>query len=251
MTETFRVVAWNLMQGGGPRRRKIVDQLVAWEADVAVLSEYRASNSEDLREMLADAGLSHLAEGPDPVGKHGGILVASRYKLTDGGSAIDCPHAHRWQHLTVADLGWDVVASYIPTASGTGPEKQAYWNEMLRVEGELRARPTIITGDFNTGKHLVDEAGSTFIGNVQFEEMLARGWADGFRALHGDEQAWSWWSPQAGNGFRLDHAFLSPESPTPVACSYETEWNGVVICGRQKPKLSDHAAMITTLPVIR
>jgi exonuclease III len=78
--------------------------------------------------------------------------------------------------------------------------------------------------------------------------MLHRGWTDAFRALNGNVEAYSWWNAQTGNGFRLDHVLLSPGSPLPESCTYETRQDGEVVCGLGKELLSDHAAMLTSVP---
>ena len=54
------------------------------------------------------------------------------------------------------------------------------------------------------------------------------------------------------NGFRLDHTFLSPGSPTPTARHYETrDAAGNTICGPAHARLSDPAAMIIDFPFER
>ena len=67
------------------------------------------------------------------------------------------------------------------------------------------------------------------------------GWADAFRRLHRRARAYSWYSPNGGNGFRLDQAFLSPGLLHRLwRASYA--WGGGRVAG-----LSDHAAFLVDL----
>lgn len=249
----FRVLTVNLMQGGGTRKSAIVDLVDHFGPDVAVFSEYRASNGADLLDGLARIGLeNHVGEG-DPKGGHASVLIASRHDLTPGGTHIPSEtDAHRWQHVTIDAVGWDLVGCSIPGSGAPdqpepGHRKSAFWSGVLSNESDLQHRPTIITGDFNTGRHLVDERGSTFSCAESFESMLQRGWTDAFRRLQGEVWAPTWWSPRYGNGFRLDHALLSPGAPEPVDCKYVTEVDGKKVCGPGKGMVTDHALMVTDL----
>ncbi|MEZ5229332.1 MAG: hypothetical protein R2710_22540 [Acidimicrobiales bacterium] len=134
-------------------------------------------------------------------------------------------------------------------SSTTSRATDAFWDAVLDSATQLADEPTVITGDFNTGRHLIDEDGRTFHSADRFEAILDAGWVDGFRSLHGDIKAPSWWSPGYNNGFRLDHALISAGAPTPTACRYETtDASGNTICGPAKGRLSDHAAMIIDVP---
>jgi exonuclease III len=72
--------------------------------------------------------------------------------------------------------------------------------------------------------------------------MEASGWCDVYRRLHGDRRAWSWHSPQAGNGFRLDEAFANAEMFTRIR-TMEYRW-GTAPGDDRRHALSDHAAML-------
>lgn len=240
------------MQGGGRRRRQIVDHINTFRPDVAVLTEYRDANSHDLRTMLTDIGLQHQIRTADPEGGYAAALLASRQPLTPGPVTLGLdPPTSRWIHATIEHTAWDIACCLIP-AGGSGPqraEKGEFWDAILDNEPQLRERPTIITGDFNTGRHHIDETGATFQAADRLEAILERGWTDAFRQLHGDVPAPTWWSPGHHNGFRLDHTLLSPGSPPPLGSHYQTnDSNGERICGPGKGMTSDHAVMITDLP---
>ena len=44
----------------------------------------------------------------------------------------------------------------------------------------------------------------------RFDCLLASGWTDAWRALHPDVREFTWYNRRSGNGFRIDHALLSP-----------------------------------------
>jgi len=66
----------------------------------------------------------------------------------------------------------------------------------------------IIIGDFNTGAHKLDESGSTFYCAEQFDQLSSAGLIDSWRTRNPLLREFSWYS-NAGNGFRIDHAFSS------------------------------------------
>jgi exodeoxyribonuclease-3 len=45
---------------------------------------------------------------------------------------------------------------------------------------------------------------------TRFDRLVAAGWTDAWRSLHPDVSEFSWYNAASGNGFRLDHALLSP-----------------------------------------
>ena len=104
-------------------------------------------------------------------------------------------------------------------------------------------RPAILVGDTNTGAPGLDEEVPCFDPReVAFLESLnAMGWCDAFRELHGRARAYTWYSPNGRNGFRLDQAFVSPSLRSRLE-SVSYEWGG----GRTA-RMSDHAALIIDL----
>ena len=70
--------------------------------------------------------------------------------------------------------------------------------------------------------------------------MQSAGWADAFRSLHPQGRAYTWYSPNGRNGFRLDQGFLNRRL-LPRLRSTKHVW------ARDAGPLSDHAALLLDL----
>jgi exonuclease III len=77
------------------------------------------------------------------------------------------------------------------------------------------------------------------------DALAGCGWADAFRHLRAEARAYTWYSPNGRNGFRIDQAFVN----TPLLerlMDAAHEWGGAASRGR-RDRLSDHAALIVDL----
>ena len=63
---------------------------------------------------------------------------------------------HRCVMASIDDIR--VLGVYFPNKQA----KKPLYDSLLGFEAEYRAQPAIIIGDFNTGRHFVDEPGKTF-----------------------------------------------------------------------------------------
>jgi exonuclease III len=105
-------------------------------------------------------------------------------------------------------------------------------------------------GDTNSGLIDLDEEVPAF--DVEEDGWIrgleAAGWADGFRLLNGGERAYTWYSPNGGNGFRIDQAFVN-SALRPRLRDARHEWGRVPggIRRRRRDALSDHAALLVDL----
>lgn len=102
----------------------------------------------------------------------------------------------------------------------------------------LRQRPSqaVLIGDFNTGLHLKDETAATFTAADRFAAMSEIGWVDAWRHFNGHEGFEPSWLSPRGNGFRIDHSFVSTDLiGHAVSCRYDHS---------TRPVLTDHSAII-------
>jgi len=73
----MKLLSWNVQHGGGSRLDRIADAIIAHNADVIALSEFRARPGAILRATLTAAGWPHV-ETTDPAGSGNGLAVFSR-----------------------------------------------------------------------------------------------------------------------------------------------------------------------------
>ncbi len=142
---------------GEPRLSRLVPRLAELDADILVLTEFKAGPLEDeLKALLAAAGYPHLLSRAQ--GSHSlGTAIASRRLL----KIVELPvHGvtQPWRSIGVSVDGVDVFGFYFPL----GDAKRVYWDWLLTNAKEVRDRNVILLGDFNTGKVRTDEAGETF-----------------------------------------------------------------------------------------
>lgn len=97
----------------------------------------------------------------------------------------------------------------------------------------------IILEDFNTGKYLLDEKGATFSCADEFYELERNKFVDAWRCRNRKIREFSWYS-HAGNGFRIDHAFVSPELNHKVEKIYYSHMERI-------DGVSEHSALILEL----
>jgi exonuclease III len=245
----MRLIGWNIRAGGGIRASALAAQLGRWAPDVVALCEFRATPpSAALALALAAQGLAHQATTADP--RRPGVnalLVASRWPLRRlAAHAWPCERG-RWLLAEVgAPRPFTVGAMHVPNRD-TG-RKWPFLDAVLRSATRWADGPAVLIGDTNSGRPGVDEAPTCKVGfNAReggwIEGLEGAGWRDGFRHLRGDERAYTWYSPNAGNGFRLDQAFVNAEL-LPALGDVRYEW------GRRRPgrrpsfALSDHAALL-------
>jgi exodeoxyribonuclease III len=107
--------------------------------------------------------------------------------------------------------------------------------------------PALFVGDTNSGQPGLDEESAAFNEREGgWIESLARaGWRDAFRHLRGTARAYTWYSPNAGNGFRLDQAYLNP-ALLPSLAGARYAW-GRHRTAPGRSALSDHAALLVDL----
>jgi exonuclease III len=245
----MRVIGWNIRAGGGSRAAALAGQLRRWAPDVVALCEFRASPpSAALARALAEQGLNHQATTANP--RRPGVnalLIASRWPLRPLAARARPWERGRWLLAGVeAPRPFVMGAMHVPNRD-TG-FKWPFLDAVLRMAEGWGHGPALLIGDTNSGLPGVDEAPTCRVGFNAREggwiEGLARaGWNDGFRHLRGEERIYTWYSPNAGNGFRLDQAFLNA-ALLPALGAVRYEWGRMRPGRRPSFALSDHAALL-------
>jgi exonuclease III len=135
--------------------------------------------------------------------------------------------------ITIGDLA--IAGVYFPLAS----RHEAFWDDVFGPYAmSLQGRHAVLIGDWNTGSRSLDIGGTPVPGMDRFDALVASGWTDAWRSRHPGEHQYSWFS-SARNGFRLDHALLSPALAGGLAGA---EFDHTLQLG-----LSDHSALVIDL----
>ena len=232
----MRLLTWNLRHGGGARRMPwITLSLLEHEADVVVLTEFRRHVGGQIAGVLADHGLRYQHCTEPPKGCNG-VLVAARSPVRamgngrgegTGRDAWPAPmlagHAEvlakRLCPVEIPAWGLSVVGVHVP-CDGTGLGREAVFGETVAIAKKRRTDSCVLIGDFNAGRHGVDEEGATFTCTRLLGELATYGYLDAWRQLHPESREYTWFSHEGG-GFRIDHAFISaPLGQRLTGCKY-------------------------------
>lgn len=253
----MRIVSWNIRAGGGRRVAAMADQISRWAPDVVTLSEFRATPpSAELARALAGQGLGHqLSTASARLPRANSLLIASRWPLARV-RLRDAPGADssRWLLARVASpCALTMGAMHVPNRV-TG-RKFPFLDAVLGLVHTWRRGPALLVGDTNSGLIDLDEEVPAFIVEEDgwIRGLEAAGWADAFRLLRGSERAYTWYSPNGGNGFRIDQAFVNSALRPRLRCARH-EW-GAADADRSRRQrrdaLSDHAALLVDLEPAR
>ena len=125
--------------------------------------------------------------------------------------------------------------------------KYPFLAALLRIAKRWDSGPVLFAGDTNSGKRAIDEESPAFTAREEswIDAMQEAGWPDAFRLLHPRARAYTWYSPNAGNGFRLDQPFVNQQL-LPRLREVRYVW-GTAANEMRRDALSDHAAMIVDL----
>jgi exodeoxyribonuclease-3 len=231
---TRRVLAWNIRQGGGARLPAIAEALARHDADILVLSEYRGGDSAyRLREMLERLGYRYVTTPLPPPGRSGVLIAARRRFRTHSALNHELPEPYRL--ISVEFAGLCLCGVYMPNLRAKVP----YWEALIAGLAVKAGEHALAIGDFNTCRAYVDEPGAIDTTAYFMDRIEEIGFRDLWRHRYPEGREYSWYSTR-GNGFRIDHAFLSPglaKRAGPIAYSHDERLAG----------LSDHSPMILDL----
>jgi hypothetical protein len=243
----MRVVFWNIRAGGGVRAAAIAGQIAAWGADAVALAEFRGTPpSGGLARDLARRGLPYQWTTADPARPGvNGLLLASRWPLRR--LRLPCAPTEPCRWLLARILAPEPLALGVMHAPNrVGGRKYPYLDAVLTTARRRWAIPALLVGDTNSGCIGLDEEVPAFnrIEDGWMRELDRAGWTDAFRHLRGTARAYTWYSPNGGNGFRIDQAFLN-RALQPRLRRFRYDWGRRSrLTGRPA---SDHAAMLLDL----
>ena len=244
----MRIVAWNIRAGGGARIRAIARQVDRWAADVVVLSEFRATPpSLALARALSASGLGHQITTADRrrPGTNA-LLVAARVPLRRIRLGAAPTEPGRWLAAAV-ETPRPLVVGGMHVPNRVSGRKYPFLDAVLGCARRWRLGPALFVGDTNSGRRGLDEEVPVFSAREEgwVDGLAACGWIDAFRHLRPEARAYTWYSPNGRNGFRIDQAFVNGALLARlehVAYVWGRPWRG-----RRRDALSDHAALVVDL----
>ncbi|MBL8797624.1 MAG: endonuclease/exonuclease/phosphatase family protein [Planctomycetia bacterium] len=229
----MRALTWNIRHGGTSRVEAILAAVQAHAPDLVVLTEFRNNTAgQRLREALASLGLRHQSRAHDQVTVNT-VWVAARKAFVEQTFDILGIDVHRCVLARMGDV--NVFGLYFPNLK----KKEPLFRFLVDLAPQYLAEPTLLFGDFNTGKHHLDEAGATFFCADYLERLESLGWVDAWRRQHAEAREYTWYSYR-GNGFRLDHAFVSPPLWLRVQRVFYSH-------REREQKVSDHSALVVDI----
>jgi exodeoxyribonuclease-3 len=244
----IRIVAWNIRGGGGRRAESIARQLARWAPDIVALSEFRATEpSRAMSAALAAAGLRHQLTTADPTQpRTNALLVAGRWPLRRVRLPAAPSEPARWLVATV-DAPVPLVLGAMHVPNRAGGRKYPFLDAVLACVRRWRRGPALLVGDTNSGRRGIDEEVPAFNTREEgwIDALADCGWVDAFRYLHADARAYTWYSPNGRNGFRIDQAFVNASLLGHLEAA-EYVWGAATRRGRRE-MLSDHAALLVDL----
>lgn len=224
----MKIVALNIQHGGGTRIDAIVGYLLELEADCIVLSEYR-SDDKGLASRLSELGFPYQHTGAQYL-KENSVLIASKTPFAAGETSQRLVSAS-FEQLTL-------IGVYFPQ----GEEKRPVFSK-IRALANSGNENLLVIGDFNTGKHFIDETANTFACADDFEALERDGLIDVWRSRNPDTKEFTWYSSK-GNGFRIDHAFATKRVNQAVDSVLYAH-------SPRERKITDHSALILTMSPCR
>ena len=230
----MKIVTWNIRHGGGKRVREIINGIKKYsDSEIIILTEFRNNiNGGQIKNALSNLGYQEI-QTTNSEKKTNSVLIAAKSPFEVNLFNELGEHKHRIIKIKTADIS--VYGCYFPQKK----LKSIIFDFILDQLEQGPNENIVIAGDFNTGKHKIDESGSTFYCSEYLEKLEENGLADAWRLINGPKKEYSWFS-NSGNGFRIDHFYLSNPLKNRVGgCRYDHSL--------REDKVSDHSLMILEL----
>jgi exodeoxyribonuclease-3 len=251
-----KLATWNV-NSIRARLERLTDWLAREQPDVVCLQETKVVD-----ELFPVAALSELGYHAAFSGErtYNGVAILSREPLTD----VVCPFPlednvdHRVIAGTLRRLR--IYCAYFP--HGRDPLGPTFLPKLAWIEGlgELvfaDRSPLIVMGDFNVAPDSLDVFDPVAMEGVihytqeeraSVHALLDRGLVDAFRLRHEEGGHYTWWDYRQGSfrrnlGWRIDHAFVTPDLADRVADAFIDRDE------RAKAQASDHAPLVVELAV--
>jgi len=257
--KTLRIATFNV-NGIGTRLPHLLSWLQREAPDVVALQELKAVDAAFPVDALERAGYGALWLGEArwngvAILARDAMPIESRRRLP--GEPVD----RQSRYLEAAVHGVVVAALYLPNGNPQPGLKFDYklrWMQRLIRHARTLVdlpHPALLLGDFNVipdDEDVYDPASWRRDALMQpevrdaFQRLLAQGWTDALRTVHGDQRIYTFWDyfrqhAERDRGLRIDHLLLNP------VLAKGLEDAGVDRWVRLQEKASDHAPAWVTV----
>lgn len=257
--KTLRIATFNV-NGIGTRLPHLLSWLQREAPDVVALQELKAVDAAFPVDALERAGYGALWLGE---ARWNGVAILARdaMPIESRRGLPGEPADTQSRYLEAAVHGVVVAALYLPNGNPQpGPKFDYKLRWMQRLIRHARTlvdlpHPALLLGDFNVipdDEDVYDPASWRRDALMQpevrdaFQQLLAQGWTDALRAVHGDQRIYTFWDyfrqhAERDRGLRIDHLLLNP------VLAKGLEDAGVDRWVRLQEKASDHAPAWVTV----
>jgi exodeoxyribonuclease III len=254
-----KLVTWNV-NSLAVRMPRVLELLERHVPDVLCMQETKcAAEAFPVAELRA-AGYEAVHHSG---GRWAGVAILARAGLAVEAGPSGLPgevraDEARWVEAVVD--GVRVASTYVVNGREVGSpwfeEKLAFLDAVVTRVAQLHGEPLVVAGDFNIAPEDRDVydpaafAGETHVTEAERSRLArmleAGGLVDAYRAVHPDEQQFTWWDYRQGHfhrglGLRIDLALVGERLASGLtACGIDRDF-------RKGPKPSDHAPLLVEL----
>lgn len=225
----MKLVSWNVNGIRAVMKKDFEQSLLNLDCDVLCLQETKAQDDQ-VHETLADISAYQIYTNSAVKKGYSGTAILTKKKPIS--VSIDMgieEHDQEGRVLCAEYKDFYLVTVYVPN-SGSELKRLGYrqtWDvAFLKYLKKLeKTKPVLVCGDLNVAHKPIDLSRpkanyNKCAGYMQeeidgIENLIKAGFVDTFRALHPEQEKYSWWSYRAGAreknvGWRIDYFLSSP-----------------------------------------
>ncbi|RMF35313.1 MAG: exodeoxyribonuclease III [Alphaproteobacteria bacterium] len=260
----MRIASFNI-NGIKARAATLAAWLAEEKPDVVCLQELKCPDDAFPTDLVGDLGYNVVTHGQK---SFNGVAILSRRPIEDvvrGLPGDEADDQARWIEATIAGEhgAVRVCCLYLPNGNPAPGPKYDYklaWMARMKTRAEAllaEERVALMAGDYNVIPQDEDaerpeawrnDALGLPASREAFRRILHLGFTDGFRVLHPEPMAYTFWDYQRGawarnDGIRIDHLLLTPQAADRLSASGIDRH----MRGREKP--SDHVPIWVELDI--
>jgi len=230
VAQLIEIISWNVNGIRAVAEKGAFDWLEVRQPHILCLQEIKATSEQIPEHLFADHYTNIFVNSAEKKGYSGTLIASVLEPLhSDIRTDIDTMCEGRIVEHHYGDIVLFNV--YFPNGKAYGERlayKLEFYDRFFDYCQELRkkGKKIIICGDVNTAHGHIDlhnpkanqnTSGFLPIERAWIDKLLANGYVDTFRHIHGDkENEYSWWSYRSGArsnnlGWRIDYFFISED----------------------------------------